>query len=127
MIYFVCFAAKNDFMSLFNRVCIKVHVPLKDPVIYYSQIFIEIICRCLSVIYNRKQRNIISKQLYIGSETFCKIINVNQKQQRTKDGTLKYSSIDILPCGDLSVENYALFFSFKKSSKRFSKFPNIPF
>ena len=127
MIYFFCFAAKNDFMSLFSRVWIKVHFPLKGPVIYYFQIFIEIICRCLSVMYNRKQRGIICKQLYIGSEAFCKIINVNQKQQKTKDGTLRYSSIDIFPCRDLSVEDYALFLSLKKFSNRFCKFLEIPF
>ena len=114
MIYFFCFAAKNDFMSLFSRVWIKVHFPLKGPVIYYFQIFIEIICRCLSVMYNRKQRGIICKQFYIGSEAFSKIINVNQKQQRTKDGTLRYSSIDIFPSRDLTVEEYVLFLFISK-------------
>ena len=97
-------------MSLFSRVRIKIHFPLKVLAIYYFQIFIEVICRCLSVMDNRKQRGIICKQLYIGSKAFCKIINVNQKQQRTKDGTLRYSSIDIFPCRDLSVEDCALFF-----------------
>ena len=95
MIHLFCFAAKNDIMSLFSRVWFKFHFPLKSPVIYYFQIFIEIIWRCLSVMYNRKQRSIICKQIYIGSEAFCKIINENQNQQRTKDGTLRYSSIDI--------------------------------
>ena len=48
-----------------------------------------------------------AKQLYIGSEAFFEIINVNLKQQRTKHGTLRYSSINIFPCRDLSVEDYA--------------------
>ena len=79
MIYFFCFTTKNDFLSLFSRVWIEVHFPLKG------------------------------KWLYIGSEAFCKIINVNQKQKRTKDGTLRYFNIDIFPCGDMSVEDNALF------------------
>ena len=37
----LCFAAKIDFMSLLSRVWIKVHSPLKDPVVYYFQVFIE--------------------------------------------------------------------------------------
>ena len=113
MIYFFCFTAKNNFMSLFSRVWIKVYFPMKDPIIYYFKVFIEIIC-CLSVMYKRKQRGIKCKQLYIGSEAFCKIINVNKKQQRTKDGTLRYSSIDIFPCGDLSLRTMRCFLSFKK-------------
>ena len=28
------------------------------------------------------------------SEAFCKIINITQKQKRTKNGTLRYSSIN---------------------------------
>ena len=128
MIYFFCFATKNNFTSLFSRIWIKVHFPLKGPDIYYFQIFIEIICRFLTVMYNRKQRSIVCKQLCIGSGAFCKIINVNQKQQRTKDETLRYSSIDIFSCRDLTGKNYTrCFLSFKKSSKRFSKFSDIPF
>ena len=129
MIYFFCFATKNNFTSLFSRNWIKVHFPLKDQVIiYYFQIFVEIICRCLSVMHNRKQRSIICKQPCIGSDAFWKIINVNQKQQRTKDGTLRYSRIDIFSCREISqLRTTRCFLSFKKSSKRFSKFPDIPF
>ena len=96
-------------MSLFRRVWIKVHFPLEGPVIYHFEIFIEIICRCSSVTYNRKQKSIICKQLCIGSEAFFKIININQKQQKTKDGTLRYSSIDIFSCRDLFIKDYTLF------------------
>ena len=122
MIYFFCFAAKNDFMSLFSRVWIKVYFPLKGLVIYYFQIFTEIISKCLSVMYNRKQRSIIRKQLYLGSEAFCEIINVNQKQERTKNGTpaLIYFHVETCP-----LRTTRCFLSFKKSSKRFSKFPDI--
>ena len=95
---------------------------MKSPVLYDFQIFIEIICRCLIVMYNRKQRSIICKQLYIGSESFYEIINDLQKQQRTTDGSLRYSSTDIFSCRDLPIEDHTLFFSIKKSSKRFSKF-----
>ena len=49
---------------------------LKGPVIYYFQTFIEIFCKCLSVMYNEKQKSIIWKQLCIDSEVICKIINV---------------------------------------------------
>ena len=121
--FFFCFATENDFMSLFSRVWIKVHFPLKRPVIYYFQIITEIICRCLNVTYNTKQRSTIYKQLYIGSEAFCKIIHVNKKQQRTRDGTLWYSSIDIFPC---PLRTTRCFLCFKKSCKRFSKFLDIP-
>ena len=109
--WYISFALrlKNDYMSLFSRVWVKVHFPLKGTVIYYFQIFIEIICRCLSVMYNRKQRSIICKQLYIGREAFCKIINVNEKQKRTKDGILRHSSIDIFSRSHLPAEDYALF------------------
>ena len=37
MIYFFCFTTKNDFTSLFRRIWIKVHFPLKGPVNYYSK------------------------------------------------------------------------------------------
>ena len=60
--FFFCFATENDFMSLFSRVWIKVHFPLKGPVIYYFQIITEIICRCLNVTYNKKQRSIKLKK-----------------------------------------------------------------
>ena len=78
-IYFALRLKITSRACFLGSIWIKVHFPLKGPVIYYFQIFIEIICRFLSVMYNRKQRNIIWKQLCIGSETFCKISNVNQK------------------------------------------------
>ena len=37
MTYFFCFAAENDFLSLFSRVWIEVHFPLKGPVTYISK------------------------------------------------------------------------------------------
>ena len=89
---------------------------MKSPVIYYFQIFIEIICRCLSVMNNKKQRSIIWKKFYIGSEAFC------EKRQRTKDGTLTYSSIDIFPCRDLSVGLRMVFFPLKNPPKRLVNF-----
>ena len=115
MIYFFCFVAKNNIMSLSSRVWIKVYFPLKGPVVHDFQIFIEIISRCLIVMYNRKQRGIICKQLYIGSKTFCKIINVNQKQQRTKNGTLRYFIIDIFHLETWPLRATRCFLYFKKN------------
>ena len=90
--------------------------------------FFEIICRCLSVMYNRKQSGIICKQVYIDSETFCKIINVYRKQQRTKNLTLRHSSTDIFPCTDLSVEDCAFFFiPLKNSPEGLVNFPIFHF
>ena len=57
--FFFCLATKNDSLRLFSSISNEGHFPLKSPVIYRFQIFIEIICRCLSVMYNRKPRNII--------------------------------------------------------------------
>ena len=41
MRYFFCFSAKNDFLSLFSRIWIKIHFPLKNPVINYFEIFVR--------------------------------------------------------------------------------------
>ena len=52
---FFCFATKNNFLSLCCRFSIKVHFLVKSPVIYYFQTFIEIMQRCFSIMYKRKQ------------------------------------------------------------------------
>ena len=116
MIYFFCFETKNNLLGFFSRVWTEIHFSLKSPFIYYFQIFIEIICRCLSVMYNRKQRSVLGEQLFC-SESFCKIINVNLKQQRTKDETLILFHLEICP---LRTTRY--FLAFKQYYKRFSKF-----
>ena len=56
MIYSFCFATKNYFLSLFSRVCVKVHFPLIGPVVYYFQILIEIVCRCFECHVQQKTK-----------------------------------------------------------------------
>ena len=67
----------------------------------YSRLLLRLFAEVFNVIYNRKQRSIICIKLGISWKAFCQIINVNQKQQRTEYGTLRYSSTEILPCRKL--------------------------
>ena len=131
MIYFFCFGTKNDFLSLFSRVSIKAHFPLKIPVIDYFQIFMEIICSSLSATYNNKKKELSSANslaLVVRSYLRSLMETKNNKGPRLESwGTpeLFFFHVETYPMRTTHCLHCFLFF--KKPYKRFSKFSNIPF
>ena len=55
MTYFLWLLTEDDFLSLFGRSWIEIHVLLESPVINFSQDIIQFICRCIYAMCNSEQ------------------------------------------------------------------------
>ena len=78
------------------------------------------------VINNWENRCIISKEFHIWSNTFWKVINVNQKKKRAQNWALRNTSFNTSLFGWLTIKKNSLISSLKKISIRFKRLPEIP-
>ena len=86
-------------MSLFSRVWIKVHFPLKGPVIYYFQIFIEVICQVSCTRENKEVSSANSFTLVVRSSVRSLMYNKNKKGPRMEScGTPALISSHVETC-----------------------------
>ena len=65
-----CFPRKNNFLSLFGKIRVEHHFPLICPFWDSLQIIIDFFCGNINVIYNWKNRCIISKKFNV----WCQIV-----------------------------------------------------
>ena len=105
---YVMILTEDDFLSLFARIWIEIHFSLESPIVNFGQVIIQFICRYIYVTQNRQQGCVIRKQFSNKIKTGCQIINVNQKQHRTQNGSLGNSCGNICPVENLSIQEKPL-------------------
>ena len=101
---YVMILTEDDFLSLFARIWTEIHFSLESPIVNFGQVIIE----HDYVAWNRQQECVIHKQFSNKIKTGCQIINVNQKQHRTQNGSLGNSCGNICPVENLSIQNKPL-------------------
>ena len=52
---FLQLSTEDDFLSLFPRIWIEIYFPLENPIINFSQVIIQLVCRFVFVMCNREQ------------------------------------------------------------------------
>ena len=110
----------------FSTVWVKIHFPLKSPVMYHFKILVKIICRSLVVTKTENKDALSANNLALvespSERLFIKIKNNNRPRMETW-GTpaMTFVHVEIWP-----VISTCCFLSLKKSRKSWSKLHDIP-
>ena len=63
MSYFFQIWTKEDFLSLFGKIWIEIHVTLESSIISLNQVITQFICRCAYVMCNREKDVLFANSL----------------------------------------------------------------
>ena len=61
MTYFLQRLTEDDFSNLFAKIWTEIHFPLESPIINFSLVIAQFVCRCIYVMCNREQVYVIRK------------------------------------------------------------------
>ena len=104
---------------------IKTHFPFKIPFTYFCKVAIKLRATYSDIMNKREKGRFICKQFAIWRQTIRQVVNLNQEQKRSQNRFLWNTWSDSFPRRVLTIYTTFCFQYFKKSFKRYNRFPDI--